>query len=47
LNNLVNFAEVILAWDEARRVSILDEYVIEEQRSPGAKAPGKIDQVIQ
>lgn len=40
------FTEGILAQGKARRASILDEYVGDEQRSLGAKAPGKIGQLL-
>ena len=37
---MVNLAEEILALGKARRASILEKYVSDEQRSTGSKAPG-------
>ena len=38
--------EGILAQGKARRARILEEYVSDEQRSPGAKAPGQMVQLF-
>ena len=43
---MCHLAEGILSQGKARRVRILDEYVSDEQRSPGAKAPGQMVQLF-